>query len=248
MFADDIWFSEVITMFRHIVGETCGKFGGNGPTVEWEKIRDIATTTTWDDHRLQSAAKVFNPNKWILCDSRIANTETGILWLFQITGCLLRSRTQKYLHTWFTWFCFCCLQRHFLRSVVGPLPHVDWTQTWRESFQQWNGRIQRFCGTIGMQTLVWNGLTTPRGTQPILHCWWLKRGLHWNPWGRLTGWTPEKFLGQHPCKFFRLKNAPSWEIAAVDHDLWSSMLLYFFISPNCNVYMTRWLPDWAVRC
>lgn len=77
-FVDDILLSEVITMFRHIVGETCGKFGGNGPTVEWENIRDIATTTTWDDHRLQSAAKVFNPNKCILCDSRIASTETGI--------------------------------------------------------------------------------------------------------------------------------------------------------------------------
>ena len=84
-----------------------------------------------------------------------------ILWLFHITGCLLRSRTQKYLLTWFTWCCFCCLQRHFLRSVVATSPCRLDTSVARK----FPGRIERFCGTIGMQTLVWNVFTTPFGTQ-----------------------------------------------------------------------------------
>ena len=33
----------------------------------------LEKSTTWDvDHRLQSASRVFNANRWILCDSRIA--------------------------------------------------------------------------------------------------------------------------------------------------------------------------------
>ena len=42
-----------------------------------------------------------------------------------------------------------------------------------------------------------------------------------------TGWTPETILGQHPCKFLRLKDVLSWEMAAMDEELWCSMFLFF---------------------
>ena len=54
----------------------------------------LEKSTTCDvGHRLQSAAKIFNANRWILCDTRVAIAKRLEYFDCHIAGCLLRSRT-----------------------------------------------------------------------------------------------------------------------------------------------------------
>ena len=101
------------------------------------------------------------------------------------------------------------LQRRFLRSMVGPPCNVDWTQPWHEILHYWNGRTQSFMGQLKCK---------PWSEMCLQH--------HWN----LAHYFAllQKFLGQHPCKFLPPEGKPSWEVAAMDQDLWSSMLPEFF--------------------
>ena len=165
----------------------------------------LEKSTTWDvDHRLQSASRVFNANRWILCDSRIAiskRLEYFDCVISPVVACYAaghRSIYKQDLHR------FDVLQRRLLRSVVGPPRNVDWTQPWHEILHQWNGRIQSFMGQLKCK---------PWFEMCLQHHWnlayyfallpdhrWLKRVLHWKPLWAETGWTPEKFLGQHHWK------------------------------------------------
>ena len=102
--------------------------------------------TSWEPyHRLQSASKIFNANRWILCDTQVA-----IAKRLEYFDCVIspvacyaaghRSIYKNDLHR------FDVLQRRFLRSVVGPPRNIDWTLPWHEILHQWNDRIQRFMG------------------------------------------------------------------------------------------------------
>ena len=53
----------------------------------------------------------------------------------------------------------------------GPPRNRDWTLAWHEILHQWNGRIQRCMGTVEMQTLIWNALSTLFEFGLILHCY-----------------------------------------------------------------------------
>ena len=130
----------------------------------------LEKSTTWDvDHRLQSASIVFNANRWILCDSRIAISKR-----LEYFDCVIspvaryaaghRSIYKQDLHR------FDVLQRRLLRSVVGPPRNVDWTQPWHEIFNQWNGRIQSFMGQLKCKP--WSEIAyNTIGIWPIiLHC------------------------------------------------------------------------------
>ena len=96
----------------------------------------LEKSTTWDvDHRLQSASRVFNANRWILCDSRIAISKRMEYFdcVISPVACYAaghRSIYKQDLHR------FDVLQRRLLRSVVGPRRNVDWTQPWHEILHQ----------------------------------------------------------------------------------------------------------------
>ena len=110
----------------------------------------LEKSTTWDvDHRLQSASRVFNANRWILCDSRIAISKRLEYFdcVISPVACYAAGHGSIYkqdLHR------FDVLQRRLLRSVVGPPRNVDWTQPWHEILQEWTH--SRLHGTIEMQT------------------------------------------------------------------------------------------------
>ena len=148
----------------------------------------LSKSTTWDvDHRLQAASRIFNANRWIFCDSRIAiskRLEYFDCVISPVACCAAghRSIYKQDLHR------FDVLQRRLLDSVVGPPRDVDWTQPWHEILHQWNGRIQSFMGQLKCK---------PWSEMRLQHHWnlayffallpnhrWLKRVLHWNPCGR----------------------------------------------------------------
>ena len=54
-----------------------------------------------------------------------------------------------------------------------------------------------------------------------------KRVLHWNPFGRRRVGRPKNSWDTILENFCRLKGLPSWEVAAMDQDLWSSSLAEF---------------------
>ena len=165
----------------------------------------LEKSTTWDvDHRLQSASRVFNANRWILCDSRIAISKR-----LEYFDCVIspvacyaaghRSIYKQDLHR------FDVLQRRLLRSEVGPPRNVDWTQPWHEILRQWNGRIQNFMGQLKCK---------PWSEMCLQHHWnlahyfallpdhrWLKRVLHWNPCGRRR-LDARKILGTASLEIF----------------------------------------------
>ena len=113
------------------------------------------------------------------------------------------------------------------RSVVGPPRNVDWTQPWHEILHHWNGRIQQ------LKCKPWSEMC-------LQHHWnlahyfallpdhrWFKRVLHWNPCGRRRVGRPKNSWDTILENFCRLKGLPSWEVAAMDQDLWSSSLAEF---------------------
>ena len=107
----------------------------------------LEKSTTCDvDHRLQSASKIFNANRWILCDTQVASAKKMLEYfdcIISPVACYAAGHRSIYkndLHR------FGVLQRRFLRSVVGPPRNIDWTLPWHEILHQWNGRIQRFMG------------------------------------------------------------------------------------------------------
>ena len=117
---------------------------------------------------------------------------------------------------------FDVLQRRLLRSVVGPPRNVDWTQPWHEILHHWNERIQQ------LKCKPWSEMC-------LQHHWilahyfallpdhrWFKRVLHWNPCGRRRVGRPKNSWDTILENFCRLKGLPSWEVAAMDQDLWSS--------------------------
>ena len=122
---------------------------------------------------------------------------------------------------------FDVLQRRVLRSVVGPPRNVDWTQPWHEILHHWNGRIQQ------LKCKPWSEMC-------LQHHWnlahyfallpdhrWFKRVLHWNPSGRRRVGRPNNSWDTILENFCRLKGLPSWEVAAMDQDLWSSSFAEF---------------------
>ena len=179
----------------------------------------LEKSTTCDvGHRLQSAAKIFNANRWILCDTRAAVAKR-----LEYFACVISPVA-----------CYAAghvVQRRFLRSVVGPPRNIDWTLPWHEIRHQWNGRIQRFMGQSGCKP--WSEICL-RHHWNLAHYFallpnhrWLKRVLHWNPCGRKRIGRPKHSWDSILANFCRLKDVPSWEIAAMDHDLWCSMLPEF---------------------
>ena len=187
----------------------------------------LGKSTTWDvDHRLQAASRAFNANRWILCDSRIAiSRRLGYFdCVISPVACYAAGHGNIYkqdLHR------FDVLQRRFLRSVVGPPRNVDWTQPWHEILHHWNGRIQQ------LKCKPWSEMC-------LQHHWnlahyfallpdhrWFKRVLHWNPCGRRRVGRPKNSWDTILENFCRLKGLPSWEVAAMDQDLWSSSLAEF---------------------
>ena len=192
----------------------------------------LEKSTTCDvDHRLQSASKIFNANRWILCDTQVAIAKRleyfdCIMSPVACYGAGHRSIYKNDLHR------FDVLQRRFLRSVVGPPRNMDWrTLPWHEILHQWNGRIQRFMGQSRCK---------PWSEMCLRHHWnlahyfallpdhrWLKRVLHWNPCGRKRVGRPKHSWDSILGNFCRFKDLPSWEMAAMDQGLWCSMLPEF---------------------
>ena len=169
----------------------------------------LEKSTTCDvDDRLQSASKIFNANRWILCDIPVASAKR-----LEYLDCVIspvacyaaghKSIYQNHLHR------FDVLQRHFLRSVVGPPRNIDWTLPWHEIRHQWNGRIQRFMGQSRCKPWSemclrhhWN-LADYVGiaTKPAV----VQTGFALEPLWAQTGWMPETFFGQRPGKFLPLQ-------------------------------------------
>ena len=172
----------------------------------------LEKSTTCDvDHRLQSASKIFNANRWILCDTQVA-----IAKRLEYFDCIIspvacyaaghRSIYEDDLHR------FDVLQRRFLRSVVGPPRNIDWTLPRHEILHQWNGRIQRFMGQSRCK---------PWSEMCLRHHWnlahyfallpdhrWLKRVLHWNPCGRRRVGRPKHSWDSILGNFCRFKDLP----------------------------------------
>ena len=156
-----------------------------------------------------SASKIFNANRWILCDTQVA-----IAKRLEYFDCIIspvacyaaghRSIYKNDLHR------FDVLQRRFLRSVVGPPRNIDWTLPWHEILHQWNGRIQRFMGQSRCK---------PWSEMCLRHHWnlahyfallpdhrWLKRVLHWNPCGRRRVGRPKHSWDSILGNFYRFKD------------------------------------------
>ena len=191
----------------------------------------LEKSTTCDvDDRLQSASKIFNANRWILCDIPVASAKR-----LEYLDCVIspvacyaaghKSIYKNHLHR------FDVLQRHFLRSVVGPPRNIDWTRPWHEIRHQWNGRIQRFMGQSRCK---------PWSEMCLRHHWnladyvallpnqqWFKPVLHWNPCGRKRVGCPKHSSDSVLGNFCRFKDSPSWEMAAMDQRLWCSILPEF---------------------
>ena len=53
---------------------------------------------------------------------------------------------------------------------------------------------------------------------------WIKRVMAWHPEGHRRNGHPKYRWGSMIENFCRLKDIPSWEMAAVDDDLWRSLL------------------------
>ena len=98
---------------------------------------------------------------------------------------------------------------------------------WHEILHHWNGRIQQ------LKCKPWSEMC-------LQHHWnlahyfallpdhrWFKRVLHWNPCGWRRVGRPKNSWDTILENFCRLKGLPSWEVAAMDQDLWSSSLAEF---------------------
>ena len=180
----------------------------------------LSKSTTWDvDHRLQAASRIFNANRWISCDSRIAiskRLEYFDCVISPVACCAAghRSIYKQDLHR------FDVLQRRLLDSVVGPPRDVDWTQPWHEILHQWNGRIQSFMGQLKCKP--WSEMRLQHHWNLayfFLHCCQTTGGSSGFCIGTLVGGDgldARKILGTASLEIFcRLKGLPSWEVAAM---------------------------------
>ena len=204
------------------------------------------------DHRLQSASKIFNANKWILCDTQVAIAKRLEYFdcvispaAFYASGhrsvykndfdavvssvaCFAgghRTIYQEHIQTLDLHF------RKFCRSIVGPPPYTDWTLEWHEILHAWNERAAHFVGVAKIQSWsriccvsYWK-LAAHIAKRPIHH--WIQRILHWQPVGQRRLGRPKHRWESKLEMYCRYQGLVHWEEAAQNCELWEQHLNRF---------------------
>ena len=197
----------------------------------------VQTTTCDVECRLQAAAKAFNANRWILCDPKVSIAQK-IEYFDRVVSpiaCFAAGHRTVYrndLHKMDVAY------RRLLRSVVGPPRNMDWTLPWHEVLHIWNERVRVFTWQAASKT--WSELC-------LRHHWnvaqyfatlpghrWIKRILAWQPAGHKRVGRPKYCWDTMLTNFCRMKGLASWQVAAMDADVWNSLLPEFlaFSLPN----------------
>ena len=127
--------------------------------------------------------------------------------------------------------------RRLLRSVVGPPRNMDWALPWHEILHIWNERVRAFTSQTGSKSWSeiclrhhWN-LAQYFATLPEHR--WIKRVLAWQPQGHRRSGRPKYSWDTLITNFCRWKNLPSWEVSAIDVELWRSNLPEFLEFCKC---------------
>lgn len=197
----------------------------------------VQTTTCDVECRLQAAAKAFNANRWILCDPKVSIAQK-IEYFDRVVSpiaCFAAGHRTVYrndLHKMDVAY------RRLLRSVVGPPRNMDWTLPWHEVLHIWNERVRVFTWQAASKT--WSELC-------LRHHWnvaqyfatlpghrWIKRILAWQPAGHKRVGRPKYCWDTMLTNFCRMKGLASWQVTAMDADVWNSLLPEFlaFSLPN----------------
>ena len=187
-----------------------------------------AQTTTCDvECRLQAAARAFNANRWILCDPKVAIAKKLEYFdrVISPIACFAAGHRTVYRNDLRS---MDVAYRRLLRSVVGLPRNMDWTLPWHEILHIWNERVRAFTSQTASKSWSeiclrhhWN-LAQYFATLPGHR--WIKRVMAWQPQGRRRIGRLKYCWDSMITNFCRLKNLPSWEMAAMDDDLWRSLL------------------------
>ena len=197
----------------------------------------VQTTTCDVECRLQAAAKVFNANTWILCDPKVSIAQKIEYFdrVISPIACFAAGHRTVYrndVHNMDVAY------RRLLRSVVGPPRNMDWTLPWHEVLHIWNERVRVFTWQAASKT--WSELC-------LRHHWnvaqyfatlpghrWIKKIFAWQPAGHKRVGRPKYCWDTMLTNFCRMKGLASWEVIAMDADVWNSLLPEFlaFSLPN----------------
>ena len=94
------------------------------------------------DHRLQSAARAFHVNTWILCDKMVSMACRLKFCDAMITSVVCFAAGHRKIYTT-QLRKFDVHWRKLLRCVVGPPADIDWNEPWHTRLHAWHRRINQ---------------------------------------------------------------------------------------------------------
>ena len=168
----------------------------------------VQTTTCDVECRLQAAARAFNANRWILCDSKVSIAQKLEYFdrVISPIACFAAGHRTIYRNDLRS---MDVAYRRLLRSVVGPPRNMDWALPWHEILHIWNERVRAFTSQTGSKSWSeiclrhhWN-LAQYFATLPGHR--WIKRVFSLATTGAQTQWPPKIFLGYFDYKFLPLE-------------------------------------------
>ena len=196
----------------------------------------VQTTTCDVECGLQAAARAFNANRWILCDPKVSIAQKLEYFdrVISPIACFAAGHRTIYRNDLRS---MDVAYRRLLRSVVGPPRNMDWALPWHEILHIWNERVRAFTSQTGSKSWSeiclrhhWN-LAQYFATLPEHR--WIKRVLAWQPQGHRRSGRPKYSWDTLITNFCRWKNLPSWEVSAIDVELWRSNLAEFLEFCKC---------------